>query len=111
MILLAALLAAAPVNCTAATTQVDMNQCAGARYKRADAALNVAWRKLMAQAGPAKADYLAAQRLWLQFRDAECKAEGKSFEGGSIQPMIVSGCQADLTEARAKQIGLLAQDH
>lgn len=111
MILLAALLAAAPANCAAATTQIDMNQCAAARYKRADATLNVAWRKLMAQAGSAKVDYLAAQRLWLQFRAAECKAEGRTYQGGSIQPLILSSCLADLTEARTKQIGLLAQDH
>lgn len=107
MILLALMLAAAPT-CANATTQIDMNQCAGARAKRADAALNVAWGKLLAKAGPAKPGYVAAQRLWIQFRDAECKAEAKINEGGSIQPMVIAGCLADLTEARTKRIQMLA---
>lgn len=113
MMLLAAVLAAtsvAPVNCKAAITQVDMNQCAAARGRRADIALNGAWRRLIAQNPDTKAKFVAAQRLWLQFRDAECKARGSRYAGGSILPMVVAGCYADLTEARTRDIDVIVQD-
>jgi uncharacterized protein YecT (DUF1311 family) len=110
MILLALLLAAAPASCQAATTQTDMNACEAARGQRADVALNRAWKKLVAQNADTRAGFLTAQRLWLQFRDAECKARGDRSKGGSIQPMIVAGCHADLTEARTKDIEMIVQD-
>jgi uncharacterized protein YecT (DUF1311 family) len=110
MILLALILAAAPANCDAATTQTDMNICESQRAKRADAALNDQWKRLVAQNAGTKAAFLASQRLWLQFRAAECKAQGARYEGGSMQPMVVSGCYADLTEARTADIDVIVQD-
>jgi uncharacterized protein YecT (DUF1311 family) len=106
--LLAAASAAAPVHCGDLSVQTEMNQCFAARARRADAALNVSWRKLMAKAGTAKPAYLSAQRLWIQFRDAECVAEAKLSEGGTLHPTEVSACYADLTEARTKTIDQLA---
>jgi len=111
MMLLAALLAASAPNCAAAMTQADMSQCAAERYRNADAALNAAWKKLMAQAGASKPAYVAAQRLWIQYRDADCAAEGKASEGGSIHGMVLSDCLAQLTEVRTRRILLLTQGH
>jgi uncharacterized protein YecT (DUF1311 family) len=111
MMLLAALLAAAPAaaTCGDLNTQTEMNQCFAARARRADAALNASWARLMAKAGPGKAPYLKAQRLWIQFRDAECAAEPVSSPDGSMHGMEVSACMADLTEARTKTIDQLAR--
>jgi uncharacterized protein YecT (DUF1311 family) len=111
MMLLALLLAAAPApDCNAANTQTDMNICESNRAKRADAALNAKWKALVAQNAGTKAAFLASQRLWLQFRAAECKARGARYAGGTMQPMVVSGCYADLTEARTKDIDMIVQD-
>jgi uncharacterized protein YecT (DUF1311 family) len=47
----------------------------------------------------------AAQRAWIAFRDAECDFSTAESQGGSIHPMLVSGCLQGLTEARAGQLG------
>ena len=45
------------------------------------------------------------QRAWIAFRDAECKFASSGVEGGSVQPMIHSGCLQGLTDARVTQLG------
>ncbi|SDO07142.1 Uncharacterized conserved protein YecT, DUF1311 family [Methylobacterium phyllostachyos] len=87
----------------AGTTQMDLNACAGATYERADAAMNVAYAKLMKQIGPKTRDGLrAAQKAWLPFRDASCALEAMGVEGGSMQPQVHADCLARVTAARTK---------
>ena len=87
-------------------TQVEMNACAEADFKAADAELNAAWK-------PAKAfydgtghgeDLLKAQRAWIAFRDANCWAEAAPYTTGSIQPLVFSSCMARLTRQRTKDL-------
>lgn len=42
-----------------------------------------------------------AQRAWIEFRDADCRAEAAVFEGGTIAQVIHAGCQMDHTARRA----------
>ncbi len=107
------------LDCTAPQSQLEMTMCAGQDYSKADAELNVAYAKARAvmksydadlppgQRGAAKA-LLEAQRAWIPFRDAACKAEGYPFEGGTIQPMIVAECLARLTRRRTEDLRALA---
>jgi uncharacterized protein YecT (DUF1311 family) len=102
----------------AGQSQLAMNQAAGADWKRADAAMNVQYRATMASmkaadahpepaaaTGPTyAAALLASQRAWLAFRDAECFSEGYRYRGGSMAPMEVLGCKANLTRARTRQL-------
>ena len=102
-LILAALALAAPA---AAQTQTQLNTQEAARYHRADAALNAQYRVAMAQAkadGTAAA-LLSSQRAWLQFRDAECRRIALGYRGGSMQPMQQSGCLAQLTDQRTRQL-------
>ncbi len=91
-------------------TQLELNECAAAEYKRADAALNAAW-------GPATAFMdgigqgavlLDAQRKWIAFRDAACAAETAPYEGGSILPLIHWTCMSRLTSQRTEDLLLLS---
>lgn len=94
-------------NCGAESTQAGMNDCAFREFKAADAALNAAYRQIMARlSGQTEARQLltAAQRAWMAFRDAECKFSASGVQGGSIQPMIASMCQTDLTKARTETL-------
>ena len=50
-----------------------------------------------------------AQRAWVNFRDAECEAAGFQARGGTMEPMLVAGCIAELTDARTKQLKELAE--
>jgi uncharacterized protein YecT (DUF1311 family) len=111
-------------HCRDPQTQADMNFCAEIDFERADAALNAAWREAIAAARTAdreidrsdqrpteEAKMREAQRAWLIFRDAQCTVEGyDEARGGSMEPMIYSGCQARLTRERTAQLRPHSQD-
>ena len=117
----ALLLQAAPatpqVDCDNAMTQAAMNLCAGRDFQAADRALNRQWTKTAAEmrrrdkamtrddGRPGYFDALLdAQRKWLAYRDAHCRAEGYMARGGSMEPMLVGTCKADLTRKRTAQL-------
>src|SRR5215212_8492849 len=120
-ILLALTQAAAGLDCANAKSQGDMNMCAAAEFRRADAKLNSLWGKRIAEArvddrspdsGRTTSDQRSeeailrrAQRAWVQFRDAQCEGEGLAERGGSMEPMVVSLCLARVTDERIKQLG------
>jgi len=55
--------------------QTEMNVCAGEAFQQADAALNALYQEIKQRlAGDAETTtlFVAAQRAWLPFRDAEC---------------------------------------
>jgi uncharacterized protein YecT (DUF1311 family) len=89
-------------------SQAGMNICANEDYKAADAKLNKTYIEIMKRLSD-DADgrklLQAAQRSWIAFRDAECNFSTADSQGGSIHPMLVSGCLQGLTEARTEQLG------
>jgi uncharacterized protein YecT (DUF1311 family) len=87
-------------------SQQGMNRCAGEAYERADKALNAEWAKIMAAKGDKEEDklFLDAQRAWIKYRDAHCEAAAYSSKGGSIWPLLVSGCMAELTRQRTREL-------
>jgi uncharacterized protein YecT (DUF1311 family) len=92
-------------DCDNARTQVEMNLCAALGYEAADAEMNRAYAQLRAAVDEEeRAALLAAQRAWLRFRDAHCAFEAAGFRGGSMQPMIHSGCMAHVTRERTKHL-------
>jgi len=106
--------AAAPASaesaCDDLSTQMQMNECANEGFETADAALNAVYRQVvgeLADAPVALAKLKAAQRLWVQLRDADLEAQypvGKDEDPrmlyGSMYPMLYIGAKAALTETR-----------
>ena len=104
--------------CNDAQTQLAMNMCAELDFERADAQLNAAWREAIAAARASdreidrsdqrpteEAKLREAQRAWLLFRDAQCTVEGyEEARGGTMEPMVYSGCRARLTRERTAQL-------
>lgn len=87
------------------TRQADLDACAEADLKRADAAMNAAYSKLMKRIGPrAQAGLKEAQRAWLPYRDRTCDLEALGTEGGSAQPMVRAGCLAQVTGERTRRL-------
>ncbi len=83
--------------------QQDANYCAAQAYETADQALNDAYKKLGADRGPAyKAKLKKVELAWIAYRDAECALELDSFGGGSMAPMVYSGCLSRLTKQRTE---------
>lgn len=85
------------------TTQAALNACAAADFKRSDGAMNAAYGTLMTRIGPKAQEALkAAQRAWLPYRDKTCDLEALAVEGGSMQPMVQSGCLARMSDERTR---------
>jgi uncharacterized protein YecT (DUF1311 family) len=98
-------LADAQDRCAGASTQLSINECAGAKLTQADGAMTALYRALMDQLSPkAKAGLRDAQRAWLGYRDQMCAFEGLGTTGGSMQPMILAACRVKLTNERAAHL-------
>jgi uncharacterized protein YecT (DUF1311 family) len=93
-----------------AQTQADMNQDACGEFKKSDAQLNQAYKKILAARASDKVfvqKFKSAQRAWIAFRDAELKAlypsDQPGFYGSSL-PMCQCAVLARLTDDRARQL-------
>lgn len=92
-------------DCANASTQMELNSCADRSFRAADAELNRTYRALEQRVTtPGAAKLKAAQRAWIAYRDAQCTFESAGTEGGSIHPMIVSGCLETLTRAQTERL-------
>ena len=106
-------------DCKEPQTQTDMTICAGQDLADADKDLNAQYqttRKLL-KARDAEASMagqkggeealVKAQRAWIGYRDAQCLSWGFQARGGSMEPMLVSSCEADLTRKRTAELKAL----
>ena len=88
-------------SCDGSTYQ--MVECLKEKTAQWDKRLNVAYQKALQDAVPAQRDQLrAAQRLWIQYRDANCLYYG--LGEGTIARLDAGECMRSMTEARAKEL-------
>ena len=88
-------------SCDGSTYQ--MVECLKEKTAQWDKRLNVAYQKAVQDAGSAQRDQLrAAQRLWVQYRDANCRYYGMGE--GTIARLDAGECMRSMTEARAKEL-------
>ena len=81
-----------------------MLDCIGTETTTQDARLNGAYKKLATQLTPnRKKQLLTAQRLWIQYRDANCKFYADP-DGGTMATVNASDCVLQATAARAKEL-------
>jgi uncharacterized protein YecT (DUF1311 family) len=81
----------------------QMVECLKGKTAQWDKRLNVAYQKAVQDAQPAQRDPLrAAQRLWVQYRDANCLYYG--LGEGTIARLDAGECMRSMTEARAKEL-------
>lgn len=91
--------------CVNPQTQYEMNQCAKKAFEAADAKLNPAYQRLLAMLdAEEKAQLQEAQRAWLKYRDTNCEFVADEYKGGSIRPMILGYCLADVTKRRTTEL-------
>ena len=96
----------AKADCQEAMTQIAMNQCAAETYQSEDDLLNQNYKALRAkQSTEEKEELKHVQLTWLKYRDQQCAFESARYEGGSIYPLIVSGCLHKLTMQRNSVLG------
>ena len=79
-------------------------ECVGIKTKAWDRKLNAAYQTLMTKQGSdaQRIGLRAAQRLWIQYRDANCGfyASGE----GTISRVAAAECLRSMTEGRAREL-------
>ena len=91
--------------CANPLSQFEMNQCAGKTYRAADATMNQVYRDLLSMLNePEKLQLKEAQLAWLKYRDANCEFVADEYKGGSIRPLILASCLADMTKRRTTEL-------
>lgn len=111
------------MKCNPEGTQAEMNICAWDDFQKADDELNAVYKKAVAFAKDQDANLAdqpdlkgavaalkKAQRAWIDYRDGHCEGVGFSARGGSMEPMLVAGCQEELTKNRIAELKALMED-
>jgi uncharacterized protein YecT (DUF1311 family) len=81
----------------------EMVECLKGKTAQWDKRMTVAYQQAMKDAGSAQRDQLrAAQRLWIQYRDANCLYYGMGE--GTIARIDAGACMRSMTEARAREL-------
>ena len=96
------------LNCADPQTQTDMNICAGKDLDRETKKINQTYNAVRAKLdAKQQQDLKQVQLAWIAFKDLDCKFQASGVEGGSIQPLIVSGCLKEKTMQRNKELDSL----
>ena len=83
---------------------LPMLECMGAEHGRQDRRLNAAFQALMFDLTPARKKQLqSAQRLWIQYRDANCSFYDDP-DGGSLARVSANACRLQMTSQRAQEL-------
>jgi len=81
----------------------EMVECLKAKTAQWDKRLNAAYQQALKAAQPKQAEQLrAAQRLWIQYRDANCLYYG--LGEGTIARVEAGVCMFDMTKRRADEL-------
>jgi uncharacterized protein YecT (DUF1311 family) len=81
----------------------EMVECLKAKTAQWDKRLNAAYQLALKNAQPKQVEQLRkAQRLWIQYRDANCLYY--DLGEGTIARIEAGDCMRSMTEARAKEL-------
>jgi len=111
-------LAAQEPDCRDPQTQAAMNICARRDHEAADRALNRVYRDLRTalqerdrelgpRLGGIEAALVAGQRGRIAYRDGHCTVAGAEARGGTMEPLLVTTCKAELTRHRTRELNEL----
>jgi uncharacterized protein YecT (DUF1311 family) len=82
----------------------EMVACLNGQTAQWDKRMTVAYQRAMKESEAGQREQLrAAQRLWIQYRDANCLYY--SMGQGSIARIDAAECMRSMTEARARELG------
>jgi uncharacterized protein YecT (DUF1311 family) len=104
----------AALDCDRVMTTPDINECARLDFEKADKELNAAYKIVinsLSKSEPGSTQYrdtknslIAAQRLWISFRDKDCNAVFNYWRDGTIRTGLYLACKTDHTKLRTKQL-------
>lgn len=87
-------------------SQLEMNEQAFVAYQKADSEMTVIYKKVLKSlADPKQKQALInAQRNWIKYKEAHCKAIADIYLGGSMRGMVYSNCLETLTKERKRNL-------
>jgi uncharacterized protein YecT (DUF1311 family) len=93
------------IKCNPNGNTIEMRKCATDEYQNQDRKLNQAYQKLLSQLeGERKQKLVIAQRAWINFRDKNCSFVSSESSGGTLEPLIYTGCLSELTKKRTEDL-------
>jgi uncharacterized protein YecT (DUF1311 family) len=91
--------------CPNAKTILDMAQCFSKAKASSDEKLTAFYEKVLRKLDDDDAERLAkVQRVWTEYREANCSAERGLCQGGSVAPVVYAACMEAMTRARTKEM-------
>ncbi|MCK7595620.1 lysozyme inhibitor LprI family protein [Pseudomarimonas salicorniae] len=100
--------------CDSAVTTVELNACAAKELEKAEEALNATYRRVLgqlAEAGESDPDaklareqLVAAQRLWIKYREADCRAVFTLHQSGTMRTLMELGCMSGHATQRTREL-------
>ena len=86
-------------------SQLQYNLTAEEQYILWDDLLNEIWAYLKATLPEDRMKSLTDEQVkWISSKEAAAEKEGRQYEGGSIQGMIINGVKADMTRDRVYEL-------
>jgi uncharacterized protein YecT (DUF1311 family) len=83
----------------------EILSCVQANTEKLDQRLNGAYKTLQGRIDfSQRQPLLTAQRLWLQYRDANCKFYGSQEGTSAVRQLQTAECMRSMTEDRAREL-------
>ncbi|MBE9607918.1 lysozyme inhibitor LprI family protein [Chitinilyticum piscinae] len=104
------------LDCRQASSTPDIEQCARMTQEKTEQQLNTVYRRVLKQVeavsanpeteeqGALKKNFIEAQRLWVKFREADCRNVYSYWSGGTIRGTMYLGCMQSRAEQRIKEL-------
>jgi uncharacterized protein YecT (DUF1311 family) len=91
--------------CPNARTTLAMARCFSKAKASSDENLTALYQKVLGKLDGGDVDRLAkSQRLWTEYREANCSAERALYQGGSAAPVVYVACMDGMTRARTNEL-------
>ncbi|MFS2007811.1 lysozyme inhibitor LprI family protein [Duganella sp. CT11-25] len=97
------------LDCKNAVSTPDINECAAVEQKKAEDKLNKTYQDVLKSLDEGKDPetkkaLIEAQRAWVKFREADCKAVYQKSIGGTIRTVMYIGCMQNRAETRIQEL-------
>ena len=102
------------VDCSVASTTLEVNECASIGQQKMEAKLNTTYQRIMKlldkqsaddpNAKASKTALIEAQRAWIKFREADCNAVYQYYIDGTIRTVMSISCMSKHAERRIKDL-------
>lgn len=92
-------------NCESGGSQRELNACASSALDHETKIINRIYGDLRTKLDETqKRQMKDIQLAWIKFRDLECKFTAAGVAGGSVYPMVLDACLAEMTRQRIKEL-------